>query len=171
MQKRLQYQKPELNDAARLAIYKALKEREVLLQPDTVERNTIHSGQQIDLYHCRWSDSAFQIEAQWQEVFDELEASRRHSDPEFLLPSESTFDIAENLLHSFKLSGRMTPPEITLDGDGNLYLEWKSNNKKLSICLSDNVAGRYIYLGVGREYNAFPLTRTLLREAIDSYLT
>jgi len=45
-------------------------------------------------------------------------------------------------------------PEITFDGDGSLYLEWESSDKRLSIRLSGSLESSYIYLGEGGDYKA-----------------
>lgn len=171
MLRRLQSQKPKLNEAARQAIYRALQERETLVQPQRIEHNTARSQQWAAFYRGTWSDSASQAESQWRAAFEELNASRTHSDPEFLIPSTPTFDLAESLIRWIKAIGSMPVPEITLDGEGNLYLEWRSHGKRLTLCLSDNPAGSYIYLGVGREYNAYSMNLNDLQRTVYSYLT
>jgi hypothetical protein len=152
------------------SIYRSLRERDALLQPNKIEEVAESLSRLAGMYYAAWTDSATQAESLWLQVFKELDASRTHPDPEFLLPSQETFTLAEALLREFEAGRRLTPPELTLDGEGNLYFEWKSNNKKFSICISDNIAGSYIYISLGREYNALPLTRTNLHEAIDSFL-
>jgi hypothetical protein len=159
------YLKRELSAAEKLAIQRSLEERAAMLQLEPVA----HSPQKMEFYGSQWSDSASQAEAQWREVFEELTASRLRAVPDFELPPGWAFDIAEKILQWLKLAGAMNPPEITLDGDGSLYLEWQSNNKHLTICLSGSFEGSYIYLGEGEEYNAYPLTITSLQEAMHSY--
>jgi hypothetical protein len=169
MLKSLQSRKVELNEATRQAIYRALQERDVFLHADT-GYGAVYPVAAVNIYRHQWSDSASQLEAQWQEAFNELEAARSRNDPEFILPPPHAFDIATTILELFKLKS-MGIPEITLDGDGSLYLEWESGNKRLSICLSSTIPGSYIYVGAGEEYDAYPLTVKALKESLASYLT
>ncbi len=170
MLRKTPFQKIELPAEAQYAIYRSLRERARILQPDKGETAALNIPQGINLYRCKWSDSALQAELKWLKVYGELSAARTHTDPDFLLPPAQVFDTAESLLQEFKSNGLMPPPAITLDGDGNLYLEWESSDKRLSICFSGETAGSYIYVGAGRDYEAHALTTNNLREAIVSFL-
>jgi len=123
----------------------------------------------MDFYSSPWSDSASEAEGQWEEAFKELAAARLRAAPGFELPPEGAFDVAERILQWLKLAGFRDAPEITLDGDGSLYLEWQSNSKHLTVCFSDRPESGYIYLGEGEGYKAYPLTVTGIQEAMESY--
>jgi hypothetical protein len=169
---RLQSRKHEPTEAERQAIYRSLQERNTLRQQqaDTDSPNTAPSRQRIERYTYTWSDSSSQAELQWRAVFEELQTLHRQPPvTDFLLPSGDTVRIAKSILQWIKSRSAVATPEITPDGEGNLYLEWQSNNRRLSICLSNDPAGSYIYLSSGREYNALPLTFENLQITVSSY--
>lgn len=178
MPPRLQYQKPELTEAVQNAVYRAIEERNAFQRANTEVRSTnkelVSARAAIQLttnLYRTWSDSASQLEDQWRTAAEELTMlRRRHCDDTFILPPEATFNIAEALLTWLKVMGTSVIPEFTLDGDGNLYLEWHSDMRRLSICLSSAPSGHYIYLGEGRAYKAYPLTLSNIEMAINTYL-
>lgn len=117
--------------------------------------------------HNTWSP----VELDWQAAYKEMENSKVKFHPSYVPTSEQACSVALKALRSIRAKfSSLAPPEVTPDGEGNLYLEWQTENKHLSLCFANNPQGSYIYLSDGDGYEAYPLTEENLHNSVVSYL-
>ena len=111
-----------------------------------------------------WSSSCFSSGDEWRQVSSAIERARQ-SAADFLPISNVTYQIAEAIVNYVRRQNT-PPPNVTPDGEGSIFLEWESNNKHLSICVAEGLAGSYIYTSEGGAYQALPLTYDNLESSL-----
>ena len=81
-------------------------------------------------------------------TLDEIAEQNATAHPDFIPATDETCDAAKlalRVMHT--IFGDIEPPEVTLDGEGNLYMEWRGGREsRFNLCLCNNKKGSYLFI-------------------------